>query len=105
MQAMAGRIARARQTISAAPRDQSALRELFDLLSAQVPGDAAGRTGVTVYDHDSADPNIGWHTDESGMRVCHQDCDNPEIPGSGAKCRDVNWMGMAARECVTGGDF
>jgi hypothetical protein len=65
----------------------------------------AASSGVTVYDHDSADPNIGWHTDESGMRVCHQDCDNPEIPGSGAKCRNVNWMGMAARECVTGGDF
>jgi hypothetical protein len=58
---------------------------------------------VTVYDHDSSDPNVGWHNDASGMRVCHQDCDNPEIPGSGARCRDVNFMGMPMRECVTGG--
>jgi hypothetical protein len=36
------------------------------------------------------------------MRVCHQDCDNPEIPGSGARCHDVTVMGMAMRECVTG---
>lgn len=46
---------------------------------------------------------VGWHNDASGMRVCHQDCDNPEIPGSGARCRDVNFMGMPMRECVTGG--
>jgi predicted lipoprotein len=65
----------------------------------------AASSGVTAYDHDSPDPNVGWHWDSNGMRVCHQDCDNPEIPGSGAKCRNVNWMGMAARECVTGGDF
>jgi len=65
----------------------------------------AANSGVTVYDHDSRDPNIGWHTDQSGMRVCHNDCDNPEIPGSGAKCRNVTVMGMAMRECVTGGDF
>jgi hypothetical protein len=39
------------------------------------------------------------------MRVCHYDCDNPEIPGSGARCHDVNVMGMAGRECVTGGGF
>jgi hypothetical protein len=65
----------------------------------------AANSGVTVYNHDSPNPNIGWHTDQYGMRYCSQDCDNPEIPGSGAKCRNVNWMGMAARECVTGGDF
>jgi hypothetical protein len=33
------------------------------------------------------------------MRVCTQDCDNPEIPGSGYTCRDVNILGMAMREC------
>jgi hypothetical protein len=60
-------------------------------------------SGVTVYDHDSPDPDIGWHTDSNGMRVCSQDCDNPEIPGSGARCRSVNFMGMPMRECVTGG--
>ena len=59
-------------------------------------------SGYTVYNRDSANPNVGWHTDSSGMRVCSYDCDNPEIPGSGARCRNVNWMGMAARECVTG---
>ena len=37
----------------------------------------------------------------SGMRVCTQDCDNPGIPGSGARCHDVSWMGMPMRECVT----
>jgi hypothetical protein len=55
-----------------------------------------------VYDRDSKDPNVGWHNDSNGMRVCHQDCDNPEIPGSGARCHDVTVMGMAMRECVTG---
>jgi hypothetical protein len=49
---------------------------------------------VVVHDRDSRDPNIGWHW-EGGMRVCHQDCDNPEIPGSGYTCRDVGAM----REC------
>ncbi len=58
--------------------------------------------GYTVYDRDSRDPNVGWHNDGSGMRVCHYDCDNPEIPGSGARCHDVTVMGMAMRECVTG---
>ena len=60
--------------------------------------------GVTVYDRDSPDPEVGWHT-ENGMRVCSHDCDNPEIPGSGARCHDVNVMGMAMRECVTGSGF
>jgi hypothetical protein len=62
-------------------------------------------SGVTVYDRDSANPNIGWHTDSSGLRSCSYDCDNPEIPGSGARCRTINFMGMAGRECVTGGGF
>ena len=54
--------------------------------------------GTVVYNRDSKDPNIGWHT-ENGFRVCHNDCDNPEIPGSGAVCKNVNFMGMAARQC------
>src|ERR1700744_4150240 len=58
--------------------------------------------GYTVYDSDSPNPNIGWHTDSIGMRACTHDCDNPEIPGSGARCHDVPVMGMAMRECVTG---
>jgi hypothetical protein len=51
-----------------------------------------------TYDRDSKNPNVGWHT-QGGMRVCTQDCDNPEIPGSGYTCRDVNVLGMAMREC------
>jgi hypothetical protein len=62
-------------------------------------------SGYTVYDRDSPNPNIGWHTDSSGMRVCSYDCDNPEIPGSGARCHNTTFMGMAARECVTGNGF
>jgi len=57
--------------------------------------------GVTVYNRDSPNPNIGWHIDASGLRSCTNDCDNLEIPGSGARCHNVNFMGMAARECVT----
>jgi hypothetical protein len=51
-----------------------------------------------TYDRDSKDPNVGWHT-QGGMRVCTADCDNPEIPGSGYTCRNVNVLGMAMREC------
>ncbi len=28
-----------------------------------------------------------------------EDCDNPEIPGSGYSCRNVNIFGMTMREC------
>jgi hypothetical protein len=82
------------------------------LLVTSVHADAKARhhavrhhvaSGYTVYDRDSPNPNIGWDNDGSGMRVCSYDCDNPEIPGSGARCHNVNFMGMAARECVTGG--
>lgn len=58
-------------------------------------------SGVVTYNRDSADPNVGWHW-EGGMRVCHQDCDNPEIPGSGYTCRNVQVLGMAMRECDSG---
>ena len=53
---------------------------------------------TVTYNRDSKDPNIGWHT-VNGMRVCTQDCDNPEIPGSGYTCKDVNFLGMPMREC------
>jgi hypothetical protein len=59
---------------------------------------AGASSGVVTYNRDSKDPNVGWHT-EGGMRVCHQDCDNPEIPGSGYTCRNVQAFGMAMREC------
>jgi hypothetical protein len=55
-------------------------------------------SGVVTYNRDSPNPNVGWHW-ENGMRVCHQDCDNPEIPGSGYTCRNVQAFGMAMREC------
>jgi hypothetical protein len=58
----------------------------------------ANPSGTVTYNRDSPNPNIGWHT-QGGMRVCSQDCDNPEIPGSGYTCRNVTWMGMKAREC------
>jgi hypothetical protein len=58
-------------------------------------------SGVVIYNRDSADPNVGWHW-QGGMRVCHQDCDNPEIPGSGYTCRNVQVLGMAMRECDSG---
>jgi hypothetical protein len=60
----------------------------------------SSRRTTTVYNRDSRDPSVGWHT-ENGLRVCHNDCDNPEIPGSGAVCSDVESMGMPMRQCVT----
>jgi hypothetical protein len=63
------------------------------------PGPKPRRSGGTVtYNRDSPDPNVGWHWDH-GMRVCSEDCDNPEIPGSGFTCRDVRLFGMNWREC------
>ena len=55
-------------------------------------------SGTVTYNRDFKDPNVGWHW-EGGMRVCHNDCDNPEIPGSGYTCRNVQAFGMPMREC------
>jgi hypothetical protein len=67
--------------------------------SAHVRSSASQSSGnVVTYNRDSKDPNIGWHT-VNGLRSCTQDCDNPEIPGSGYTCRDVNFLGMAMRDC------
>jgi hypothetical protein len=57
------------------------------------------RSGTITYNHDSKDPAVGWHWD-GGNRVCHNDCDNHEIPGSGFTCSDVTWMGTTARQCT-----
>jgi hypothetical protein len=57
------------------------------------------RDGSVTYNRDSPDPNVGWHT-RGGVRVCTQDCENDEIPGSGYTCRDVRLFG-GARECVS----
>jgi hypothetical protein len=51
-----------------------------------------------TYNKDSPNPAIGWHW-ENGMRVCHNDCENDEIPGSGFTCMDVTIMGQAMRQC------
>jgi hypothetical protein len=71
----------------------------YRLLSARMHGTPASSTTVT-YNRDSRDPRVGWHT-ENGFRVCHNDCDNPEIPGSGAVCSNVTAMGTPMRQCVT----
>jgi len=55
-------------------------------------------SGSITYNRDSPNPNVGWHW-EGGLRVCTQDCDNPEIPGSGYTCRTITFMGMKGREC------
>ena len=56
--------------------------------------------GAVTYNHDSPDPNVGWHWHD-GMRTCTNDCDNPEIPGSGYTCKNVQVLGMPMRECVS----
>jgi hypothetical protein len=67
-------------------------------LSTHMVGTPA-RSATITYNHDSKDPAVGWHW-EGGNRVCHNDCDNDEIPGSGFTCRDVTWMGSTARQCT-----
>ena len=47
---IAERIAAEPDTARAAPRDQAALKHLFDVVAAAVPDDEAGRTGITIYD-------------------------------------------------------
>lgn len=54
---------------------------------------------VVTYNRDSADPDVGWHTDANGFCQCQHDCDNPEIPGSGYTCRNVEFMGRAMTQC------
>jgi hypothetical protein len=71
---------------------------LFGTPSLAATHQAPQASGAVTYNRDSKDPNVGWHW-EGGMRVCHQDCDNPKIPGSGYTCKNVTWLGMAAREC------
>jgi hypothetical protein len=53
---------------------------------------------AVTYNRDSPNPNVGWHW-QGGMRTCTNDCDNPEIPGSGYTCKNVQVMGMTMREC------
>lgn len=45
-------------------------------------------SNAVTYNRDSPDPNVGWHW-HGGMRTCTNDCDNPEIPGSGYTCKNA----------------
>ena len=47
---IAARVAAGPEIAHAAPRDQATLKRLFDSVSAAVPEDEAGRTGITIYD-------------------------------------------------------
>ena len=86
------------QTAGLAPEYKACMERLgYRLVSATR---RSTPSSTVIYNRDSRDPNVGWHT-EGGMRVCHNDCDNPEIPGSGAVCKDVEFMGTAMRKCVT----
>jgi hypothetical protein len=67
------------------------------LYTKAVPTPAAA--GSIIYNRDSKDPGVGWHW-EGGLRTCHYDCDNPEIPGSGYTCSDILWMGRPTRQCT-----
>jgi len=57
------------------------------VLAASLSAEAANKhhrrpqSDVTVWNKDSKDPNVGWHT---------------------ARCKNVSFMGMNMRECVTG---
>jgi signal transduction histidine kinase len=48
--AIAARVAAEPDAARAAPRDPAILKHLFDIVSAEVPDEEAGRTGITVYD-------------------------------------------------------
>jgi hypothetical protein len=58
---------------------------------------SGGALGTVTYNRDSPRPE-GMHW-ENGMRSCHSDCDNPEIPGSGYTCKSVTVLGMPMRDC------
>jgi hypothetical protein len=66
---------------------------------APSPSAPANSSSAVTYNRDSKDPTVGWHW-EGGSRVCHNDCDNPEIPGSGFTSNNVVFMGMATRKCT-----
>jgi hypothetical protein len=68
-------------------------------LSTRLVGTSARSATTVTYNHDSKAPAVGWHW-EGGSRVCHNDCENDEIPGSGLTCKDVTAMGSAMRECT-----
>jgi hypothetical protein len=97
---------------SGSPVDDSAFQRIDQCLNARgwtidhivpdAPQNAHGNNGpatrAVTYNKDSPNPAIGWHS-EGGWRVCHNDCDNPEIPGSGFTCKTVQMLGTAVRDC------
>jgi signal transduction histidine kinase len=56
--AMAARVAAEPEVVRPTPRDPAAIRSLFDAVSAAVPADEAGTTGITVCD--AAGEPLGW---------------------------------------------
>src|SRR5580658_4644719 len=58
-----------------------------------------GQTRTNPNAPDTPAPNSGWHW-ENGMRVCHNDCDDPQAPGSGYRCKNVIVLGMNMTKCV-----
>ena len=89
----------AQSNANAATADNSAAK-ISPAVQHHKSKSAASRSSsdVVTYDRDFKDPNVGWHT-QGGWRVCTEDCDNPEIPGSGYTCKNVQVLGMAMREC------
>jgi len=54
LRAISTQVAAERETIRNAPRDQAALRRLFDLTAGALPAGAEGAPGITVYDKSGA---------------------------------------------------
>src|SRR5204862_6983580 len=54
-----GRVISARGLIESASRDDTSVRSLFDTLSAALPPEPVGGTGITVYSHPARTP-IAW---------------------------------------------
>ncbi len=52
--AIAARVTAQSEAIRRTPRDQAAVKRLFDLVGAALSGDDAERTGITIYDADAA---------------------------------------------------
>jgi hypothetical protein len=88
------------QTTASSPAANAALQHSKKQATHARKPQASRSSSTVTYNVDSKNPNIGWHT-VNGMRVCTDDCDNPEIPGSGYTCKNVNVLGMAMRECTS----
>ena len=50
LQSIAGRVAAQPDTARVVPRDPASLKRLFDIVSAALPEEEGGRTGITIYD-------------------------------------------------------